>query len=218
MTNEQVAPKSVKTPSHSENRSDHAPAVITDVDRNNPATADVGQNQDDSTTSIQRTVDESPGERTKEHWFRSVERLFSFFANVAVVVGIMFALYQIKQAELTERRRVAIEAVGQVRSAEFLKDYRMLKAAYSSKHVKEEDKDALIDSLNHVMNVYDNVAILYISDVADRCIIKNSIQSGAQEVSQMSKFFEYPPEYRSNFDSLLTLMEREDCGGKPSVP
>jgi HEAT repeat protein len=217
MTDEDAPPKPVETPGHSENRSHVTPAVVEGIDQNSSTAVGSEPAQGEPISTNPSTVDEPPKEHTREHWFRTVERAFSFLANVAVVVGIVFALYQIKQGELTERRRVAIEAVGQIRSAEFLKAYRKVKVAYHSKQVKEEDRDDLLDSLNHVMNVYDNIAVMYISDVADRCIIKNSIQSGAQEASEISKFLEYPPEYRSNLDSLLILMERENCGGKSSV-
>jgi hypothetical protein len=143
---------------------------------------------------------------------RNLERAFSFFANVAVVVGIGFAVYQVRQTDVTERRRIAIEAVGQTRSPEFLTAYRRLKDAYASKQVNAGDSERLLDSLNHVMNVYDNVAILYAYGVGDRCIIKAGIESGAREVSPIAASFSYPDKYRDNFNSLLLLMEREDCG------
>lgn len=152
-------------------------------------------------------------------WVKYFERTFSFLANVAVIGGIWFAATQIRQADVTERRRVAIEAVGQTRSPEFLTAYRRLKDAYTSKQVELKDSELLLDSLNHVMNVYDNIAILYIYGVGDRCIIKAGVEAGAREMSPIARAYKYPDKYRDNFDSLLLLMEQEVCdrptGGSP---
>ncbi len=150
--------------------------------------------------------------------FKTMERLLSLMANATVVVGIVFAFYQIRQAELMEKRRVAIAAIGQTRTAEFLKAFRILKTVHESKRIKEEEKEALLDSLNLVMNVYDNIAIVYLNNVADRCIIKRSIQSGAQEMSNISDFIGYNSTYRKNFDALLNSMQQESCAENPTRP
>lgn len=144
-------------------------------------------------------------------WFRTIERTLSVLASLAVVAGIWFAIYQVNLSNTIEKRRVAVEAIGQTRSAEFLKDYRNVKTAYQTKQIESKEKVALVDSLNHVMNVYDHIAILYISNIADKCIIKNSIYSGAKEMSAICDSMSYPSEYRSNFNILLILMDQEYC-------
>ena len=144
-------------------------------------------------------------------WFRTLQGISAVVANVVVLAGVGFAIQQIRSSNEKESRRIAIEAVGQTRSAEFTKAFRQLKAAYETKRIDQKDKEALIDSLNHVMNVYDHVAILYISNIADRCIIKDSIYSGAKEMSTICDAMAYPADFRTNFDKLLQLMDAESC-------
>lgn len=151
-------------------------------------------------------------------WVKTVERSFSLLANAAVVTGIGFALYQLHQSNTFEKRRIGIEAVSQTKSAEFLKAYRMLKSAEETRQVADEEKIALVDSLNHVMNVYDNIATLYINDLADKCIIKNGVYSGAKEMAPISDSLSYPAKYRKHFDFFLGLMEQESCEDKLEIP
>lgn len=160
-----------------------------------------------------------------------VKNIVSIFAGIAVIVGIPIALIQLHQTDrfqkdtitlsaITEKRRIAIEAVDRTRSVEFLKAYREVKVAYHTARAdlaekkSLEEKQDLIDSFNYVMNVYDSIAIMYINDLADRCIIKDNIYSGSKEVSTFCDAFSYPEEYRRNVNTLLALMEQEKCEQK----
>lgn len=142
-------------------------------------------------------------------WFKKIEKLISILANVAVICGIIFALVQITQANKSEKRRISIDAVSQTRSNDFLKAYARLKTAYTSQEVK--DHTSLIDDLNFVINVYDNIAILYINDLADKSIIKANIYPTAKELSSILDAMSYPKEYKKNIETLLVLMEKESC-------
>jgi len=150
-------------------------------------------------------------------WCR-VERIASIVsisASLATVAGIFFLICQIRQTNTIESRRVAVEAIRQTRSAEFIKAFRQAKLAYQTGQINEKDKDALIDSVNYVMNVYDDIAVIYISDIGDKCIIKDSVYSAVKEWSVISKaVLSFPPEDRKHFDSLLKLMEQESCDNR----
>lgn len=142
-----------------------------------------------------------------------LERLLSILANTAVIAGIIFAFFQIIQTNQAEKRRIAIEAIRQVRTNEFLKANDELKTAYATRHIGDEQ--TLLDNLNYVMNVYDNIAIMYINNLADRCVVKNSIYSGAKEFAPVLGFLKSPERYRNNFDMFIEHMERKDCGDQP---
>jgi hypothetical protein len=144
--------------------------------------------------------------RTRLHNFQYITTIF---ANIAVIAGIIFAIIQIDQSTRSERRRVAIEAVKEVRTNDFLKAYARLKTAYIAKNTK--DNSLITDDLNYVMNVYDNIAVLYIYNIADRCIIKNSIYPAVEEVYAMLTFFSYPEEYKKNFNTLKNLLVNDHC-------
>jgi hypothetical protein len=148
----------------------------------------------------------------RDSLLKKAERVAAFLSSVAVVAGVFFAVYQLKQSDAAERRRAAIEVVGRTRSAEFLRDYRALKDVYLRGHISEEEKKSLADPMNHVMNVYDSAAVMYINNLADRCIIRDSVYGGAREMSEISDGLTYPPEYKGNFDLFLSLMEKEQCG------
>jgi hypothetical protein len=147
------------------------------------------------------------------------ERILSILASVATAAGIFFAIYQIRLSNTIEKRGVAVEAIRQTRTAEFIKAFRQLKTAYETRQVDEKDKDSLIDSLNHVMNVYDDIAVLYLNDIADKCIIKDSIYSSAKEMAAISAALSpSPPEKREHFNSLLRLMDQESCENRHLSP
>jgi hypothetical protein len=141
-----------------------------------------------------------------------IGQVVAFLANVAVVFGVAFAVRQLNLAESTERRRIAIEAVNQTRSPEFLRAYRALKATSQVTVAIGRDEDATADNVNYVMNVYDGIALLYINDVADRCIIKDAIRDGAQEMGTIASKLSYPQQLRNNFDAFLALMDQTSCG------
>src|SRR5712692_5713502 len=84
----------------------------------------------------------SPGNRGR-FWLR-LERIVSItsiLASLATAAGIFFVIYQIRQTNTIEGRRVAVEAIRQTRSAEFIKAFRQLKTAYQTKRIDEKDKD-----------------------------------------------------------------------------
>ena len=62
-----------------------------------------------------------------------INKSLTILSNIAVVLGILFAIIQIRQNIHTEKRMVAINAVNQLRSKEFLKSYANLKTVYKTK-------------------------------------------------------------------------------------
>jgi hypothetical protein len=132
----------------------------------------------------------------------------SFLADLAVILGIGFAVIQITHSDRSERRRFAIEAVNQTRSAPFLKAYANLKNSY--KDGKVQGDPSLLDDANYLVNVYDHIALLYINDLADRCIVKESVYSALRELSPIWEAMSYPGEYRENIKKCLVVMG-QDC-------
>ncbi|HXI24615.1 MAG TPA: hypothetical protein VNG71_12190 [Pyrinomonadaceae bacterium] len=139
----------------------------------------------------------------------TIAQWLSMGANVVVMVGIIFAYVQFRHIEHSERVQNAINAVNQVRSSDFLKAYTRLKTASASG--KTLDSTAVVDDLNFVMNIYDNVALLYVNDLADRCVIKNGTYAATKEVSAICDLLSYPREYRVNFDRFVAMMNTEVC-------
>ena len=161
-----------------------------------------------------KLINDSESSQRRRVWqtVEQIPSIASIAANVATATGIFVLIFQLTQTNSIERRRVAIETIRQTRTPEFLKAFRQAKLAYETGSVDEKDKDALVDSINHVMNIYDDIAVIYASDTADKCLIKGSIYSAAKEWSNISrKVSSYQAEDRKHFDSLLLLMDQESC-------
>lgn len=139
-----------------------------------------------------------------------IAKWLSMGANVVVIVGIIFAFVQFQHVKQSEKTQNAINAISQLRSSDFLKAYTRLKTASASKQTL--DSTAVIDDLNFVMNVYDNVALLYVNDLADRCVIKNGTFVAVKEVSAICDSLSYPKEYRASFDRFVAMMSADVCG------
>jgi hypothetical protein len=101
---------------------------------------------------------------------------------------------------------VAINAVSQLRSKEFLTSYANLKAVYKTK--KMSDKVEFINDLNFVIGIYENISLLYLKELADHSIIESSILSQVNEISQMVDSLDYPNEYREHFNKLLKVISK----------
>lgn len=143
-------------------------------------------------------------------WFRRAEKLLAVFANIAVVLGVIFALDAIRRSNQSEMRRTAIEAISQTRSLDFLKAYARLKT--SAQSGQTADMASTIEDVNYVVNVYDNIAVLTVNALADLCIVKQSISSSLDEVRGILDRLSYPLDYRRNLDAAARLMDRQSCG------
>lgn len=139
-------------------------------------------------------------------WF---EKILAMLTNVFVIVGIFFAFVQLKASQRSEKIQNAINVINQTRSSDFLKAYARVKTAAQTKQVG--DQISLIDDLNYVMNTYDNAALLYLNDRADKCMIKQATFSTVQELPAISDELSYPKDYRKNVDEFLKQMNAERC-------
>jgi hypothetical protein len=149
---------------------------------------------------------DSPAKISK---INKIEKFLSMTANLVVIAGIFVAVVQVIQMKKTEKSQNAINAINQTRSGDFLKAYARLKTVSKTQQV--ENATELVDDLNYVMNVYDHIALLYINNLADKCIIKHATYSATKELSVVCDAMAYPKEYRGNFDKFLALMEVEVC-------
>jgi hypothetical protein len=176
-------------------------------DQNGLDPVETGLNQDGAEAGTAQPSEKTPVPETP---FDKSVKLSTLAANLVVVVGIFFAFYQFTQSDAAEKRRLAIEAVSQTRSAEFLRAYADLRTAYHDGRV-EGDPIAVRDNVNFVMSVYDHIALLYINDLADRCVIKNSVHPAVKDLLPICDAMRYPEENREHVNKLFKLMEQERC-------
>lgn len=126
-------------------------------------------------------------------------------ANVAVILGIIFAVVQIHQTKQIESVQLAVDATTPTRTTDFLESYRKLMDAYNIDH-DMVNTDSLRGDLNLVMNVYDNIAILYLHNLADREIIEARVHDGMAKLVPVLEAKKWPTESRLNFDAALAMM------------
>lgn len=139
-----------------------------------------------------------------------INQCITLVMKLSVIVAVIVGLIQLYQANRSEKRIIAIEAVKQTRTVEFLKALARLREGFENKKI--DDMEAYRDNLNYVMGVYDNIAILYHNDVVDKCIIKDSVESGLNIfVPILDSIENFPVEYRENVDLLRIKLSQMIC-------
>ena len=143
--------------------------------------------------------------------FQWIKERVSLVAGLVVISGIVFAVLQFRQSERLERQRVAIEAITHLRSEAFIDAFLRIKTSVAAGHY---NLPSLHRDIRYVVSWYDHVAILYLSGLADQCVVKHTIYYSASEMAEILNALEkpYPPELRRNFDLLLNRMAADPCG------
>ena len=151
---------------------------------------------------------QSPPEQAKKTRCNIAE-LFQLLANGAVLLGIFFAVFQLRQTANIASIRLAVEATNPTRTANFLSSYKKLLDAHQQ-DPSMLNTDSLDDDLNFVMSVYDNIAILYIHNLADRKIIRNHVSDAMKRLTPVLQAKKWPPELRVNFDAAISQMSNSN--------
>ena len=134
--------------------------------------------------------------------------------NVAVAVGVLCAVVQLRQASHIESVRLAVEAISPARSSDFLGSYGKLIAAYS-RDPDMLETETLDDDLLFVMNVYDNISILYLHGLADETVIEARVFQGMQALTPVLRAKKWPHDSRLAFDAALARMISHGVNEQP---
>ena len=122
--------------------------------------------------------------------------------NTVFAVGVFIGYVEFKEAQKINKQRIAIEALSHARSKEFLDAFMRLKRGAESGELAYNGVEF---DITYVMSEFEHIAMLYLYDLADRCIIKTSIEPTGSEVlgilGSLSK--PYPKESRLYFDLLM---------------
>jgi hypothetical protein len=126
-------------------------------------------------------------------------------ANVAVILGVVFAVVQITMTARTERVRLAIEAASPTQSKDFLDSYSKLIEAYRADR-DMVGSDSLRDDLLFVMNVYDGIAVQYLNGLLDNEIVEKRLCDGMAAIVPVLDAMKWPTANRQHFDAALKRM------------
>lgn len=126
-------------------------------------------------------------------------------ANIAVIMGVIFAILQITMTTKTEKVRLAIEAAMPTQSKDFLESYSKLLESYRADKYMI-DCDSLRDDLLFVMNVYDSIAVQYLNGLLENEIVEKRLCDGMISIVPVLDAMKWPPENRVHFNDALKRM------------
>jgi len=135
-------------------------------------------------------------------------QVVSTMANLCVIAGIVFAYVQIRQARDSERCRVAMSAIEPTRSTQFLDHFRSLQRAYQEDPDLSNQPD-IRESFFYVLNVYDNIAILCLRDLADEELVEASVHRAMRQFEPIVMAMKLSPQSQTNVDAMLLRFQRQ---------
>lgn len=140
-------------------------------------------------------------------WARRIQAVTSVLANIAVILGIVFAVLQLVQTRSAERHRIAIEATAPLRSPKFLDAYtKVTDAARGGADIRHAV--SALDDLYYVVSVYDNIALMYVSGLADKQLIRNETYNRLKVLMPIMQATGWPSdEERKNIDALAKAFQ-----------
>jgi hypothetical protein len=119
-------------------------------------------------------------------------------------------IIQMHQSDVSESRRIAIEATSELRTQRFLDAYsRILDAAEVNKDLR--GNGALRDDLMYVVSTYKNIASLYRIHAAEREVILIEIDPGLKSIVPILKATEYPKDTR-DLEVMLADLDKFPVG------
>jgi hypothetical protein len=112
-----------------------------------------------------------------------IEKFSVILGTFAVIGALIIAKSEFDLSKKTELKSTAIEALKEVRNIDFINSsIRLKKFIIEKKIIDSNSIDIFNNDLNRVLNVYDNIAILYNNNLADKCIIKSNIYDAVSEI------------------------------------
>lgn len=128
-----------------------------------------------------------------------VEKWLSILANFAVVLGVVFAVYQFNELRKFEKKSNAIKVIERTREPEFLRSFQVI-----SQNMRngEKDRNRVLEDLNQIANTYDYIAVLYFSENVDKELIMHSTEEAVLSLSDIFDYYEYPSNRLKNFNKL----------------
>jgi hypothetical protein len=99
-------------------------------------------------------------------------RLSTLTANIAMILGIVFAIFQYLQTKENNKRLFAIDAVNRFYNSEFLKSTAFINTPDNA----DTTSIQYIDASNCIFNTYYLIAIIYNGKMAENEIISKAIK------------------------------------------
>lgn len=114
-------------------------------------------------------------------------RLTIIMANIAVVIGIIFAIFQYNLIKKNNDRLFAIDALNRFYNMEFYRSTSII-------HTEEYDKNSLayIDASNYLFNTYFLIAVVYENEIADNDLIGSAIKYELERYVDTKSFENQP--------------------------
>jgi hypothetical protein len=155
---------------------------------------------------------EPAGAPTATRW-RDIRDAVDTVAKLAAVSVAVLAVWQFQHAKHREFQQLTIESVARLKGGEVSEALVRLEERYAANQINYEGSSL---DIARVMNWYEYVAMLYVSDMAiDRCVLAAAVRPYAALIQKVLDETNYPPERRTNFDLLLNRMADDACEPSP---
>jgi len=113
-------------------------------------------------------------------------RITLVFANIAIFLGIVVAIFNYYQMKHMEERKNAIDAVNRFYNSDFLKSTAIIKSNI------DHDSNEYIGANNLVFNTYYIISIIYQNNIADNEIIQKAIKNELEDFTKTEEFNKEP--------------------------
>lgn len=138
---------------------------------------------------------------------QSAEKLISILANLFVIFGVLFAIYQFWEIRDFEMKSNSMNLIQKTREPEFTRAFQFVSQEMRNGN---RDRDQVIESLNYLANTYDYISVLYFSGNIDKEIVKQSTYQAIDVLSDIFTFYKYPENRLVNFYKLETEVNGND--------
>lgn len=127
-------------------------------------------------------------------------------ANLAVIVGIVFLVIQIRQAESLQKIRLAVDISEPLQSEKFTSSYLSLVDAYREDN-QMLNRSSLKDDMYYVVNIYDSICVLYLHGLVQNEVLEARLYRGMTNLVPVLNAMNLSSENRKRFESMIKRME-----------
>lgn len=142
----------------------------------------------------------------------STGRWVQVLANVATILGIIFAVVQLRVAIEVDRRQTTANVLRTTRDVGLLQAIRRLEQVKSTgRPAAESWTEQMISDRDFVLNTYDSLAIYLNADTLDACLVKAHTLQALDLIVDLLQYLDEPPSNYSRISYLRTSLTQIEC-------
>ncbi len=140
--------------------------------------------------------------------FAAMDQVLRLTVNVVLIAAVLLAVYQILQIKKAEKAEAALNGLNNLYSVDVIKAQERLGAA---SQLPPNDRPILEGDVSLLSARYENLAALYSSGLADKCMIKDGAKPQISQIVEIGRRLANPPEQFARMEKFLIQLEKERC-------